>query len=150
MAENKATKSETATAEPVTYEGLKAVIEAVQATAPIRKVPYSKYKPVSPFNPRGIRNRKMKRVAYQNDHRINVKLLKDAEIDALDSVKPGLYLNGMVRVEVRQGENGEPDQVRLYYKNKTHDQRMILAQELGKRGFLGLISDPVMPAAAAV
>jgi hypothetical protein len=94
---------------------------------PAKKVPFSRFKTRSPFNPTG-RKRKLKVVLYQNGYRANPKTLTDTEFDIINSskVRPGQYLSKIVTVRVDRAVSAE-DQDKLYisYHNKTPDQRMM-------------------------
>lgn len=71
---------------------------------------------------------KLRRKAYQNGYRLNPNTLSNTEIDGLNKIRGGRYLNRTVEVIVRdQGASNEA--VELRYSNKTFDQRMALKNE---------------------
>jgi len=93
----------------------------------VRKVPYANHKPRSSFNPAGKKKRKLKRVCYQNGYVMNVVLLHDREIDLLNQLQGGKYLNGLVTVKV--DDRGSESTLNIIYRNKTVDERMALKSE---------------------
>jgi len=93
----------------------------------VRKVPYANHKPRSAFNPQGKKKRKLTRVCYQNGYVMNVVLLHDREIELLNTVQGGKYLNGLVTVKI--DDRGSETTLNIIYKNKTVDERMALKSE---------------------
>lgn len=89
---------------------------------PIKKVPWSRYKPKSVFNPTGDKKRKLTRRCYQNNHRLFIPNLYDEEISLLNQVEPGTYIDGLVTIVERQ--NGENLDLHILYRNATQAQRM--------------------------
>lgn len=108
-----------------------AIVSATEQSSGVRRrIPFGQQKIRSPFNPTGNRNRKLKKVFYQAGFRLGVKTLTDAEIDLLHKLKPGLYIDNLVRVIERQGAGGEME-VFINYSNSTADQRMALGSRIG-------------------
>lgn len=96
-------------------------IQALADSAPVRRVPFAKFKTRSPFNPTGKR-RKLSRRCYQNGYPMNIKTLHSKEIELLERLQPGKYINGMVGISVQ--ENGGNTDLHIAYKNKNIDDRM--------------------------
>lgn len=110
----------------------KAIMALVQtqtavAQSVVHKVPYANHKPRSTFNPAGNKKRKLKRRCYQNGYPMNIALLHDVEIEALNRLKGGKYLNGLVTV--RTDDRGEDSTLNILYRNKSIDERMALKSE---------------------
>ena len=93
----------------------------------IRKVPYANFKRRSSFNPDGRKNRKLIRRCYQNGYPMNVVVLHNEEIEILNRLKAGRYLNGIVTVRVE--EKGVDSTLNIIYKNKSADDKMELKNE---------------------
>lgn len=102
-------------------------IQAMNDSGPIKKVPFSKFKTKSPFNPTGNKKRKLTRRVYQNHYRVDVKKLHDEEIALLNILKPGRYLNGVLTV--REIQNGQETDLHLLYDNKSTDQKFTVMRE---------------------
>lgn len=102
-------------------DALNNTAEAMRANT-IVKVPLSKFKTRSPFNPTGRKGRKLSRRVYQNGFPVLVTRLHDNEIELLEQVTPGNYLNNTVAI--RESKNGASIDLHIVYKNKTIDQRM--------------------------
>lgn len=118
----------TNTDEDVPTQGqLAKAIQAIADSQPVKRVPYAKFKTRSPFNPRGIRRRKLTRRCYQNGFPMDVRKLHDEEISLLNQLKPGRYIDNLVTVV--EAQNGENVDLHLVYKNKTIDQRMANAAQ---------------------
>jgi hypothetical protein len=122
---------------PVTAGQLGALVESIQAMTPKRKVLFSELKPKSPFNPKGVRHRKLARTVLQNGNRLNVKQLFDEEIRLLNELRPGIYVNKKVSVHLIEGTEGNVDTLLINYKNKTHDDRLAMKEEV--RSFVALL-----------
>jgi len=97
------------------------------ANSQVRKIPYANHKPRSSFNPTGKKKRKLSRKCYQNSYMMNINLLHDREIELLNQLKAGKYLNGLVTVRVE--DKGEESSVNIIYRNKSVDERMALKSE---------------------
>lgn len=113
--------------------------EALTRAMPPAKVPFSRFKTRSAFNPTGAR-RKLKYVVYQNGYRCNPKTLTDEEFALINSgkIRPGQYLSKLVTVRIEQAASEEDqDKIHIGYHNKTPDQRMMLKEHW--RGFGDLL-----------
>lgn len=91
-------------------------------------VKYGRQDIANVFNPKGIRNRKLKRQCFQNGFKLDERYLHDEEIALLDEVKQGTYVNGKVTVLERMTGELEPV-ILIMYKNKTPDHKHDLASE---------------------
>lgn len=115
----------------------KAITQAIGQTGPRRFIPFGQQSLVSEFNPKGLRNRKLARTVYQNGNRINVDLVYDVEIELLDAIKPGRYIENLVRIVEGEDQDGTTA-IHILYHNKTADQRMALGGKLKGEGKTGL------------
>lgn len=113
--------------------------QAVREGQPTKKTPWSRHNPRTPFaeGKKKTERSKLKRTFFQNGYRVPAKLLFDREIDLINQLKPGRYVNNMVNVKIIESHNSDPDQVQLHYPNKTVDQRLALSQEV--RGLYGML-----------
>jgi len=101
--------------------------QAMVDSQPVKRVPWSKFKTRSPFNPTGNRKRKLSRRCYQNGYPMDVRKLFDEEIALLNQLRPGKYFSGLVTVyEVTTGGNVD---LHIHYLNKSFDQRLALKSE---------------------
>jgi hypothetical protein len=94
-------------------------------------VPFGQHSVKTAFNPQGKKNRKVNYLVFQNGYRINPKIFTDEEIALVNSggIKPGRYLNNVLRVVIQDADGVEP-QLHFIYKNQTADQRMALGTQL--------------------
>jgi hypothetical protein len=97
-------------------------VQTLADTASIKKIPFSKFKTHSPFNPTGKKNRQLTRRVFQNYFRVDIHKLHDEEISLLNQVKTGKYINNLVTI--REVLNGSNTDLHILYNNKTPDQRM--------------------------
>jgi hypothetical protein len=93
----------------------------------VRKVPFANHKPRSSFNPTGKKRRKLTRRCYQNGYPMNINLLHDEEIELLNRLQAGKYLNGLVTVRVE--DKGAESALNIIYRNKSVDERFALKNE---------------------
>jgi hypothetical protein len=115
-------------ADPATRSDIVSIVQTMQKMVPPRKVTYAEYKPRTPFNPSGNRNRRApSRVVYQNGGRVNPRMLFDEEIKLLDQLRPGRYLDKLVTVREVEGTEGAPNELHIEYAYRTPDQRLALA-----------------------
>jgi hypothetical protein len=101
-----------------------AIKEAVEETAPIKQVHISRYRAKTPFNPTGAKRAqrpKLNCTFFQNGDKPNPTRLFDEEIELINGLKPGRYINRVVEV-VEKIEGGERA-VEIRYSNKTPEQR---------------------------
>lgn len=112
-----------------------------------RLVPFHAFRTRSPFNPTGNPNRKLRRRCYQNGLPMFIDRLTDTEIRLMDQIKPGIYLNGVLRVaEVKTGSQTD---LHFLYSNKGRDQAMRVVKEFGtwERALARAIAEGPMSAA---
>lgn len=106
---------------------LATAVQALVDSQPVKRIPWSKFKTRSPFNPTGNRKRKLSRRCYQNGYPMDVRKLHDEEISLLNQMKPGKYFGGLVTAyEVATGGNVD---LHIVYKNKSFDDRLALKSE---------------------
>jgi hypothetical protein len=109
---------------------------AVEETAPIKQIHISRYVAKTPFNPEGKKKHersKLKCEFLQNGFKPNVGMLFDAEIDLINQLKPGRYLDRKVEV-IERNEAGKRS-IELRYDNASIEQRMEMknvARSLGE------------------
>lgn len=103
------------------------------------QVPFGMHSKVTAFNPKGKANRPVKYKVYQNGYPVNPRTFFDEEIAMINSgkIKPGKYINSLVRVSITDEDTAEPA-LHFNYKNERADQRMALGSLLNgpeKTGF---------------
>lgn len=100
--------------------------------APIRKVPISKFKTRSPFNPTGAK-RKLKSRFYQNGGWVNIDRLTPKEVALFntlsDLLKTGQTIRVKEMVSFSKVQNGGNIDLHLLYKNKSNDDKLALKSE---------------------
>jgi hypothetical protein len=106
-------------------------------------VPFGQHSVKSAFNVKGKRERPVKYRIYQNGYWCNPRKLFDEEIALINSgkIKPGKYINGLVRVTIADEDTPEPA-MHFTYKNERADQRMALGSLLTgpeKTGFARML-----------
>ena len=116
---------------------LTSLVQSIQAMTPTRKVLFSEFKTKSAFNPTGSQSRKLKCAAYQNGHRFEIETLFDEEIKLLNALPEGRFIQNLVSVRRVEGANGGKDQIRIEYANRSHDQRILIAQHI--RSFVSML-----------
>lgn len=107
-----------------------AIKMVVEETAPVKQVHISQYRPKSPWNPAGKRQHERPHLRgefLQNGQRMIEDRLSEKEIELLNKIRPGRYINRKVEVIERQS-NGEVT-VEIRYNNQTADQRSELKNE---------------------
>lgn len=109
-------------------------IQGLIDSAPVKRVPFAKFKTHSPFNPTGNKKRKLSRRCYQNGFPMDIRKLHDEEISLLNQLRPGRFIKGLVTV--REILNGGNTDLHIYYANQTIDQRMANKQEWRNLGEL--------------
>lgn len=114
----------------VTATDLTALVQSIQAMTPKKKVLFSEFKTKSPFNPTGNKRRKLERICYQNGARMRLVALFDEEIKLLNTLPVGRFLDNLVTVRLEPGSNGALDKMHIEYANRTHDQRIAIAQRI--------------------
>lgn len=112
-----------------------ALIQAIQATKPVEKKNPVTRKPGSPWHPKdGSPKLKLKRKMYQHGLLMDADLLTNDEIDLLNKVKPGRYLDNWVKVIKRQDKG-----INIDYPVKTVAQRLKLGSAFGVNSLTDLL-----------
>jgi hypothetical protein len=132
--------------EPVTAGQLGSLVESIKAMTPPKKIRFNEFRTRSPFrtpiegaDPTVGRRKakKLLRTCYQNGHRCNPALLGDEEIQLLNGLQGGVFIDKLVRVRLETGSAGSPDKLWIEYANKTHDQRIQVGDHW--RSFVALL-----------
>ena len=125
----------------VLAEALTKAMQGVMAGQPkVRtQVPFGMHSKATAFNPKGKANRPVKYRVFQNGYPVNPRTFFDEEIAMINSgmLKPGKYINSLVRVSITDEDTAEPA-LHFTYKNERADQRMALGSLLNgpdKTGF---------------
>jgi hypothetical protein len=105
-----------------TQELVQALVQAISLTKPTEKKNFNTRKPGDPWQPKdGSKKHKLLRKMHQHGIIIDPDTIVNEEIDLLNKIKPGLYLNGWVKVYKRKDQGIDID-----YPVKTSSQRMKL------------------------
>lgn len=126
------TSPQTVPAVAVTADALaNAILTATEAVGGNRRqVKFGSHTPKSAFNPTGKR-RNPKRVFYQNGFKANEPVLHDQEIERIETIKPGTFVDGLVTVVIiGKDDEEEKPAVHLKYHCATADQRMNLGSRI--------------------
>jgi len=100
------------------------------ADGPTRQIPLAKYKPVTPWNPTGEKNRpKLKRTVFMGGSRLRESFLSSEEIELLNQIKPGKY-NGRRWTIVETDGDTEGGTITILVPNKTPEDRVRLKGEV--------------------
>lgn len=120
-----------------------ALVQAIQLTKPVEKKNAVNRKPGSPWDPKdGSKKLKLKRKMYQHSMIIDPDFMTNEEIDLLNKLKVGRFMNGWVRVYRRKDHGIDID-----YPVKTASQRLKLVSEHGIRNFKELLERCISEAA---
>ena len=118
--------------QPITNDRLAEVLEKIVDSSPVKKVPFSKFKTRSPFNPTGAR-RKLDCRFYQNGYPVNIDKLTPKEVPLFNELagllKPGDIVKAKNLLSWTKVQKGGNMDVHLIYKNKSQDERMALKSE---------------------
>lgn len=111
-----------------------ALVSAIERTkAPTKKTVFSRKRQTPWTPPPGVPELKLKRKMYQHGILISGKVTNE-EIDLLNKVRPGVYCDGYVRVNLRKDRGLDID-----YPVKTNSQRLKLINQYGIRSFTELL-----------
>lgn len=111
-----------------------ALVAAIEAAKPVAKKTSFNRKVDTPWTPKdGSKRLKLKRKMYQHGILINEDSVSNEEIDVLNKVRPGLYMDGNVAV-TRRKDRG----VNITYQCKTAAQRLRLVNQYGIRNLTEL------------
>jgi hypothetical protein len=112
-----------------------ALAQAIQATKPLEKKTVSTRKKGTPWTPKdGSPKLKFKRAMYHHGIPIPNEIVSNEEIELLNKIKPGHYLEGFVKVSLRKDRG-----IDLDYPVKTNSQRLRLSNQFGITTFTGLL-----------
>ena len=112
-----------------------ALVAAIQATKPIEKKNASNRKPGDPWQPKdGSKKLKLKRKMYQHGLLIDPDMSTNEEIELMNQIKPGRYLQDWVKV-IRRRDRG----IDIDYPVRTSAQRLRLVSQHGIRTFKELL-----------
>lgn len=118
-----------------TTELARALIEAINATKPPTKKTAANRKPNTPWTPKdGSPKLRLKRKFYQHGIMVDPDMVTNEQIELMNKVRPGLYMDGNVRV-VRRRDKG----IDIDYAVKTAAQRLRLVNQFGIRDFNELL-----------
>jgi hypothetical protein len=112
-----------------------ALVQAIETTKPPQKKTAITRKPNTPWTPKdGSPKLKLKRKMYQHGILIDEDLVSNEEVELLNKLKPGLFLNGHVKVYRRRDRGIDID-----YPIKTAAQRLKLVNQFGIRNLAELL-----------
>ena len=108
-----------------------ALVQAINATKPVEKKNPVNRKVNTPWTPKdGSPKLKLKRAMYQHSILLDADMLTNKQIELLNKLKPGSFLDGWVTVRRRRDKGVDID-----YKIKTAAQRLRLVNQFGIRDF---------------
>ena len=124
------TEQETPT-QSASQELVAALVQAINATKPVEKKNPVNRKVNTPWTPKdGSPKLKLKRQMYQHSILLDPDMLTNRQIELLNKVKPGTFLDGYVTIRRRRDKGIDID-----YKIKTAAQRLRLVNQFGIRDF---------------
>lgn len=133
-------KSEVTVSETTLADALVQAINA--AKPPEKKNPFNRKKG-TPWTPKdGSAKLKLKRKMYQHGLLIDDEKIDNEEIALMNKVRPGLYLDGHVKV-IRRRDRG----IDIDYAVKTASQRLRLVNQFGIRNLKELLAQCIEEAA---
>jgi hypothetical protein len=116
-------------------ELVRALVQAIESTKPVEKKNAYNRKPGNPWVPKdGSPKLKLKRKFYQHGLLVDPDMSTNEEIELMNAVKPGRFLDGYVKV-IRRRDKG----IDIDYQVKTAAQRMKLAANFGINSFAALL-----------
>jgi hypothetical protein len=105
----------------------KGIVDATNATGPIKQIPLTKYRGKTATNPTGERESRrpqMVRTFYQNGSAIQLWQITDKDVALLNQIRPGFYIGDRVQVVERAGDGKQTLRpLDITYNNQTADQR---------------------------
>lgn len=116
----------------ITNDRLADVLEKIVDSSPIKKVPFSKFKPKSSFNPEGRKGRKLQCRFYQNGYPVQIDKLADEEIRLFNELQSLMKPTDVLKVGLitwLKVQNGGNMDLHLSYKNKSNDDKLALKSE---------------------
>ena len=108
-----------------------ALVAAIQQTKPVEKKTAANRKAVTPWTPKdGSPKLKLKRKCYQHGMPIDGDMITNKEVELLNQLKPGRFLDNWVKV-TRRRDRG----IDITYPIRTSSQRLKLVNAYGIRNF---------------
>jgi hypothetical protein len=118
-----------------TNQLVEALVAAMTAVKPVEKKNAANRKPKTPWTPKdGSPKLKMKRKMHQHGMMIDEDIVTNEEIELLNKLKVGTFLDGYVKVYRRRDKGIDID-----YPIKTASQRLRLVNQFGIRNFKELL-----------
>lgn len=125
-----------ASPDPAIQQLIAALVAAIQQTKPIEKKNAINRKKGDPWQPKnGEAKLKLKRKMYQHAIPLDPDMFHNEEIDLLNNLKPGRFMDGWVQV-IRRKDKG----IDIDYPIKTAAQRLKLVNQFGIRNFRELVA----------
>ena len=120
----------------------KALIQAIETTRPQTKNPFNR-KVGTPWTPKdGSPKLKLKRKMYQHGMPLTEPILSNDEIELMNQLRPGVYMDGIVKVNRRKDRGLD-----ISYQIKTASQRLRLVNQFGIRNLKELLAQCIEEAA---
>lgn len=117
-------------------ELVNALVQAIEATRPVSKKNAVNRTASTPWTPKdGSPKLKLKRKMSQHGQTLDADILFNEEIELLNKVRPGVFLEGAVRVTRRKDKGIDID-----YSVKTASNRLKLVNQFGIRNFTDLLA----------
>jgi hypothetical protein len=118
-----------------TNQLVEALVAAMTVVKPVTKKTAVDRKPNTPWTPKdGSAKLKLRRKMHQHGMMIDPDLITNEEIELLNKLKTGSFLDGYVRVYRRRDKGIDID-----YPIKTASQRLRLVNQFGIRNFKELL-----------
>ena len=112
-----------------------ALVQAINQTKPAAKLTPNQRKPRTPWtNKDGSPKPKLKRVFYQHGILVDPDMSTNLEVELMNKVRPGIFMDGHVRVTRRRDKG-----IDISYPVKTAAQRLRLVNQFGIRNFAELL-----------
>jgi hypothetical protein len=99
-----------------------------------RQMSSAEYRTRTPWNPEAKKEHERPaflRKYFQHGHLIQKWHVSDEDIELLDQLEPGRYLNKRVAVDVKESSNGDADSVFVSYPTKEQSDRQENARLFG-------------------
>lgn len=136
MAKTKTVKVEVPAELSVNQNALaEALVMAINAAKPVEKKNAANRKAITPWTPKdGSPKAKLKRKVFQHGLPADEEILSNDEINLFNKLRPGVFLDGNVKV-IRRRDKG----IDLDYAVKTASQRLKLVNQFGVRNLKDLL-----------
>jgi hypothetical protein len=115
--------------DPATFAAAiaKGIVDANNATGPIKQIPPTRYINQSAYNPQRLvpsKRPKFTRTYFQNGRHLIEETQFPPDIAALEQLRPGRYLDRKVEVIERQNESGDGREIEIRYPCATPELRI--------------------------